>query len=114
MQTRFVGQRYRSLGTPDAPILAPACHACIVDGGSLSGGAYRVCLGMMGPHTDTRSARTECATGVRLLHADLTGQAYVQAFAKRFPFDQRRFVTGCVTAGFDHGLMAELRIGRGR
>ncbi|MFV8241903.1 hypothetical protein [Mycolicibacterium peregrinum] len=45
----------------------------------------------------------------RLLHADLTGQAYVQAFAQRFPFDQRRFVTGCVTAGFDHGLLAELR-----
>ncbi|MDM2096418.1 hypothetical protein PP348_20300 [Mycobacteroides abscessus] len=45
----------------------------------------------------------------RLLHADLTGQAYVQAFARRFPFDQRRFVTGCVTAGFDHGLLAELR-----
>jgi hypothetical protein len=47
----------------------------------------------------------------RLLHADLTGQAYVQAFARRFPFDQRRFVTGCVTAGFDHGLLAELRSG---
>lgn len=45
----------------------------------------------------------------RLLHADLTGQAYVQAFAHRFPFDQRRFVTGCVTAGFDHGLLAELK-----
>jgi hypothetical protein len=45
----------------------------------------------------------------RLLHADLTGQAYVQAFARRFPLDQRRFVTGCVTAGFDHGLLQELR-----
>lgn len=45
----------------------------------------------------------------RLLHADLTGQAYVQAFARRFPFHQRRFVTGCVTAGFDRGLLAELR-----
>lgn len=45
----------------------------------------------------------------RLLHADLTGQAYVQAFAQRFPFDQHRFVTGCVTAGFDHGLLNELR-----
>nr|WP_090344906.1 hypothetical protein [Mycolicibacterium malmesburyense]CRL76780.1 hypothetical protein CPGR_04088 [Mycolicibacterium malmesburyense] len=45
----------------------------------------------------------------RLLHADLTGQAYVQAFARRFPFDQRRFVEGCVTAGFDHGLLTELR-----
>lgn len=45
----------------------------------------------------------------RLLHADLTGQAYVQAFAQRFPFDQHRFVTGCVTAGFDHGLLAELK-----
>lgn len=47
----------------------------------------------------------------RLLHADLTGQVYVQAFAQRFPFDQRRFVTGCVTAGFDHGLLVELRAG---
>ncbi|AGB22140.1 hypothetical protein Mycsm_01747 [Mycobacterium sp. JS623] len=47
----------------------------------------------------------------RLLHADLTGQAYVQAFARRFPFDQRRFVTGCVTAGFDGGLLHELRNG---
>jgi hypothetical protein len=47
----------------------------------------------------------------RLLHADLTGQAYVQAFASRFPFDQRRFVAGCVTAGFDHGLLQELRNG---
>ena len=47
----------------------------------------------------------------RLLHADLTGQAYVQAFAKRFPLNQRQFVTGCVTAGFDHGLLAELRAG---
>lgn len=45
----------------------------------------------------------------QLLHADLTGQTYVQAFAQRFPFDQRRFVTGCVTAGFDHGLLQELR-----
>ncbi|MFH5232448.1 hypothetical protein [Antrihabitans spumae] len=49
----------------------------------------------------------------RLLHADLTGQAYVQAFAKRFPDDQRRFVRGCVTAGFDHGLLGELRSGAG-
>lgn len=47
----------------------------------------------------------------QLLHADLTGQAYVQAFASRFPFDQRRFVTGCVTVGFDYGLLAELRRG---
>jgi hypothetical protein len=45
----------------------------------------------------------------RLLHADLPGQAYVQAFGRRFPRDQRRFVTGCLTAGFDHGLLAELR-----
>lgn len=45
----------------------------------------------------------------RLLHADLTGQAYVQAFAHRSPFDQHPFVTGCVTAGFDHGLLAELK-----
>lgn len=50
----------------------------------------------------------------RLLHADLTGQAYVQAFAMRFPFDQRRFVAGCVTAGFDHGLLAEIRSGETR
>lgn len=48
----------------------------------------------------------------RLLHADLTGQVYVQAFGRRFPFDQRRFVSGCVTAGFDNGLLAELRHGQ--
>ncbi|MFH5207865.1 hypothetical protein ACHIPZ_06505 [Antrihabitans sp. NCIMB 15449] len=47
----------------------------------------------------------------RMLHADLAGQAYVQAFAKRFPDDQRRFVRGCVTAGFDRGLLDELRSG---
>ena len=47
----------------------------------------------------------------RLLHADLTGQTYVQAFAQRFPLDQQRFVSGCVTAGFDQGLLAELRRG---
>lgn len=45
----------------------------------------------------------------RLLHADLTGQAYVQAFAHQFACDQHRFVTGCVAAGFDHGLLAELK-----
>jgi hypothetical protein len=50
----------------------------------------------------------------RLLHADLTGQAYVQAFARRFPLDQRRFVTGCVATSFDHGLLAELRTGEAR
>ena len=49
----------------------------------------------------------------RLLHADLTGQAYVQAFESRFPFDLRRIVSGCVTAGFDHGLLAELRAREG-
>ena len=47
----------------------------------------------------------------RLLHADLTGQVYVQAFAQRFPVDQRRFAKGCVSAGFDHGLLHELRHG---
>jgi hypothetical protein len=26
-----------------------------------------------------------------------------------FPLDQRRFVIGCVTAGFDHGVLDELR-----
>lgn len=45
----------------------------------------------------------------RLLHADRTGQACVQAFGRRFPFDQRHFVISCATAGFDHGLLAELR-----
>lgn len=49
--------------------------------------------------------------GWRLLHADLTRHSYVQAFDWRFPFDQRRLVTGCVTSGFDHGLLAELRCG---
>ncbi|MFH5230827.1 hypothetical protein [Antrihabitans spumae] len=45
----------------------------------------------------------------QLLHADLTGQTYVQAFARRFPVDQRQFVNSCVTASFDHGLLVELR-----
>lgn len=45
----------------------------------------------------------------QLLHADLTGQVYLQALSERFPLDQRRFVIGCVTAGFDHGLLQELR-----
>jgi hypothetical protein len=49
-----------------------------------------------------------------LLHADLTGQLYVQAFAQRLPLNQRRFVGGRVTAGFDHGLLAELRSGEAR
>jgi hypothetical protein len=35
----------------------------------------------------------------------------VQAFAQRFQFDQQRFMTGCVAAGFDHGLLTELRAG---
>ena len=50
----------------------------------------------------------------RILHADLTGQAYVMAFARRFPMDQRRFVQECTTAGFDHGLLSELRALEGR
>lgn len=50
----------------------------------------------------------------RLLHADLTGQVYVQAFAQRFPVDQQRFVTGCIRTGVDHGLLAELRGGGAR
>lgn len=45
----------------------------------------------------------------RLLHADLTGQVYVQAFAQRFPGDQRRFVRGCVSGVFEHELLRELR-----
>ncbi len=45
----------------------------------------------------------------RLLHADLVGSGYVQALGRRFPHDQRRFITNCVQMGFDRGLLAELR-----
>jgi hypothetical protein len=48
----------------------------------------------------------------QLLHADLTGQVYLQALSERFPLDQRLFVIGCVTAGFDYGVLDELRRGR--
>jgi hypothetical protein len=48
----------------------------------------------------------------QLLHADLTGQVYLQALSERFPLDQRRFVIGCLTAGFDDGVLDELRRGR--
>jgi hypothetical protein len=37
---------------------------------------------------------------------------YLQALSERFPLDQRRFVIGCVTAGFDDGVLNELRRGR--
>lgn len=47
-----------------------------------------------------------------LLHADIARQAYVQAVTCCFHLDQRRFVSGCVTSGFDHGLLAAL--GRGQ
>ena len=35
---------------------------------------------------------------------DLRG---IQMIASRCPFDWRRSMTGCVTAGFDHALFAE-------
>lgn len=47
----------------------------------------------------------------QMLHADLAGQVYAQAFAQRFPFNQRHFVIGCATHGFDRGLLDELRRG---
>jgi hypothetical protein len=31
------------------------------------------------------------------------------AIAGRFPFDQRRFVAGCLQQGLYHGLLAEIR-----
>jgi hypothetical protein len=47
----------------------------------------------------------------KLLRADLVGQTHVMAFARRFPLDQRRFVEGCITSGYDAGLLVELRRG---
>ena len=47
----------------------------------------------------------------RLLHADLIGQAQVMAFARRFPLEQERFVRGCLSDGFDAGVLAEARRG---
>lgn len=45
----------------------------------------------------------------RLLHADLIGQATVMAYVRRFPHDQAAFVRGCISHGFDRGLLSELR-----
>lgn len=45
----------------------------------------------------------------RLLHADLIGQAIVMAYVRRLPHDQAAFVRGCITQGFDQGLLDELR-----
>ncbi len=45
----------------------------------------------------------------KLLRADLVGQAEVMAFARRFPLHQQRFVQGCISGGFDRGLLKEIR-----
>lgn len=45
----------------------------------------------------------------RLLHADLIGQIQINAFAKRFPSDQRQFGLDCALLGFDRGILTELR-----
>jgi hypothetical protein len=45
----------------------------------------------------------------QLLHADLVGQVYVMALSRRFPLDQARFAGDCVGAGFDQGVLAEIR-----
>lgn len=56
------------------------------------------------------------ATGFRpdglewqLLHADLVGQVYVMSLNRRFPLDQLRFAEGCISSGFDRGVLAESR-----
>jgi hypothetical protein len=47
-----------------------------------------------------------------LLHADLVGQIQINAFAKRFPNDQRQFGIDCAVLGFERGVLAELRRAR--
>ena len=47
-----------------------------------------------------------------LFHADLVGQIQINAFAKRFPSDQRQFGIDCAVLGFERGVLAELRRAR--
>lgn len=47
--------------------------------------------------------------GYRLFRTDLVGQIYLMGIAKRFPYNQRRFVETCLSHGFDVGLLDELR-----
>ncbi|MDV8022219.1 hypothetical protein [Rhodococcus sp. IEGM 1330] len=47
-----------------------------------------------------------------LFHADLVGQIQINAFAKRFPDDQRQFGIDCAVLGFERGVLAELRRAR--
>lgn len=45
----------------------------------------------------------------QLLHADLIGQIQINAFARRFPSDQRKFGLDCILLGFERGILSELR-----
>ncbi|WOQ17596.1 hypothetical protein [Raineyella sp. W15-4] len=45
----------------------------------------------------------------RLFQADVLGQLLLMGLAGRFPFDQEKFVIGCVVLGLDQGLLAEIR-----
>jgi len=45
----------------------------------------------------------------QLLHTDLIGAIYVMSLTRRFPLDQLRFAEDCLAAGFDAGVLAELR-----
>lgn len=47
-----------------------------------------------------------------LYHADLVGQIQINAFARRFPSDQRQFGIDCAVLGFERGVLAELRRAR--
>jgi hypothetical protein len=45
----------------------------------------------------------------KLLHADLVGSVYVMSLSRRFPLDQLRFAQGCVSGGFNQGVLNEVR-----
>lgn len=44
-----------------------------------------------------------------LLRTDVVGQVIVQALIQRFPYDQGLFTLHCLEAGFDAGILAEVR-----
>lgn len=47
----------------------------------------------------------------RMLHADLVGQIYVMALARRFPVEQWPFVRSVFDLGFDRAVLEECRYG---
>jgi hypothetical protein len=50
----------------------------------------------------------------QLLHADLLGSVYVMSLGRRFPSDQLRFASGCLSEGFDRTVLDEIRHARTR